>query len=141
MKGRNYAKMKTYIRGFLLWTLLAALVVLLKLWYNKNIYDVENKNIYDVENKSLVRNITPRKPRVVILLTMMRSGSSIVGSIFNERTNVTYLYEPLFPFGEQRCDEKRRNDSQAVLRHISTCHFEGLPPLYEPSKRYDKNAK
>ena len=131
--------MKTYIRGFLLWTLLATLVVLLKLWHHKNIYDVEN-NLPFTE-KSLVRNITPRKPRVVILLTMMRSGSSIVGSIFNERTNVTYLYEPLFPFGEQRCDEKRRNDSETVLRHISTCHFEGLPPLYEPSKRRDIYAK
>jgi len=35
----------------------------------------------------------------VILLSMTRSGSSIAGSLFNERVNVTYLYEPLFPFG------------------------------------------
>ena len=78
-----------------------------------------------------------KKNKVVILLTMMKSGSSIVGSIFNERANVSYLYEPLFPFGEQECDENTRRSSLEVLRNISNCHFENLAPLYNPSKRSD----
>ena len=134
-------KMKTIIRVTLVFFFFALLFVL-KIFYEENAISEQSDSEKNNEwlNPSL-RTSPPTKPGVVILLTMMRSGSSIVGSIFNERTNVTYLYEPLFPFGEQRCDDETREDSQAVLRHISTCHFEKLPPLYEPSKRNDVHAK
>ena len=90
---------------------------------------------------SVTKNHFPKKTDVVILLTMMRSGSSIVGSIFNERVNVTYLYEPLFPFGKQQCDEKTRQSSLDVLRNVSSCHFEKLRLLYHSSTRDDIYAK
>ena len=83
-----------------------------------------------------VKTATSRdKTDAVILLTMMRSGSSIVGSIFDERKSVTYLYEPLYPFGE-KCEDK--DSALALLRHASTCHFEKFKALYEPTNRYDK---
>jgi len=82
------------------------------------------------------------KTDAVILLTMMRSGSSIVGTIFDERENVTYLYEPLFPFGEKMiCESNTRKSALAVLRHASTCKYEKLPALYQPSDRNDIHAK
>ena len=90
---------------------------------------------------SVKKDHFPEKTDVVILLTMMRSGSSILGSIFNERVNVTYLYEPLFPFGEQECDEKTRQSSLEVLRNVSSCHFENLRLLYQSSTRKDIYAK
>ena len=81
------------------------------------------------------------KTDVVILVTMMRSGSSIVGSIFNERINVTYLYEPLFPFGKQECNEKTRQSSLEVFRNVSSCHFENLALIYQTSTRDDIHAR
>ena len=80
------------------------------------------------------------KTDAVILLTTMRSGSSIVGSIFDERLNVTYLYEPLFPFGDSGCGDEVRKDAVALLYHASTCHFEKFKGLYEPRKRFDRWA-
>jgi len=82
-------------------------------------------------------NDVKQNTAAVILLTMMRSGSSIVGSIFDERENVTYLYEPLYPFGEE-CDNKSRDNALALLRHASTCHFENFKSLYDLTDRYDK---
>ena len=98
-----------------------------------------NKKIkYQKESRN---HFQKRKADVVILLTMMRSGSSIVGSIFNERSNVTYLYEPLYPFGLQGCDNDTRRLMLEVLEKISNCQFENLQPLYNTSARNDKNAK
>ena len=82
-----------------------------------------------------------KKVDAVILLSMIRSGSSIVGSIFNERSNILYLYEPLFPFGKQKCDEKTRQESLEVLRQAISCHFENLGDLYQNSTRDDTGAR
>ncbi|XP_076801917.1 carbohydrate sulfotransferase 1-like [Clavelina lepadiformis] len=60
----------------------------------------------------------------------MRSGSSILGELFNQRTGVTYLYEPVFPFDERPC-ERLYEDRIQVLRHISRCEFFPLPALYK----------
>jgi len=70
------------------------------------------KSLCDVtiSQTTQVEKVKPaQKTDAVILLSMTRSGSSIVGSIFNERSNVLYLYEPLFPFGMQDCDKRARN--------------------------------
>ena len=87
--------------------------------------------------KSDLETTEENRPKVVILLTMMRSGSSILGSIFNEHKNVLYSYEPLFPFGLQQCNETTRRSSVEVLRSMSSCHFENLGPLYKTSNRRD----
>ena len=82
------------------------------------------------------------KTDAVILFTKMRSGSSIVGSIFNKRENVTYLYEPLYPFGRGELSCKQDLEERLLaLKYISTCQFEKLAQLYQETNRYDKNAK
>ena len=93
-----------------------------------------NQNFYDASRQKIVSTSYKRRPDVVILFTQMRSGSSILGELFNQRTDVTYLYEPVFPFDERPC-ERLYEDRVQVLRHISRCEFFPLPVLYK--KAYD----
>ncbi|CAK8694477.1 unnamed protein product [Clavelina lepadiformis] len=72
----------------------------------------------------------PRRTDAVILLTQRRSGSSVLGELFNQRSDVTYLYEPLFPFVERPCDVQHKERVE-VLRHITKCELEQLPSLYD----------
>ena len=78
-----------------------------------------------------------KKTDAVILLTTMRSGSSILGSIFDERHNVTYLYEPLFPFGESECGNDVKGNVTSLLLSAASCHFENFKALYQPTNRSD----
>ena len=98
---------------------------------------------WDISSKQKYLNDArpTKKVNAVILLSMIRSGSSIVGSIFNERSNILYLYEPLFPFGKQKCDEKTRQELLEVLRQAISCHFENLGDLYHNSTRDDTGAR
>lgn len=59
----------------------------------------------------------------VIILTQMRSGSSVMGEIFNQKRGVSYFYEPLLPFFENTC-ETLRDDRIEVLRKIASCQFD-----------------
>jgi len=135
MRLRSLLKLKRariYVRvGVLLSVFMGIGIVLLKL--------IDIAGLTKNEWSHRIQNL--RRPDVVILLTMMRSGSSIVGSVFNERENITYLYEPLFPFGKDKCNENTRKKSLAVLKHISMCQFEHLKPYYQLSKRNDVYAK
>jgi len=82
----------------------------------------------------------PHVPAAVVLFTQMRSGSSVLGEIFNQRSDVTYFYEPLFPFDERPCDSLLK-DRVEVLRQISSCQFGDLRNMYKKafnvSKRRD----
>jgi len=84
--------------------------------------------------------VQPDKTDAVILFTKMKSGSTIVGSIFNKRKKVMYLYEPLYPFSETPCvfalEERLR-----VLYSVSSCHFEKVGPLYQLTRRPDTIAQ
>ena len=99
--------------------------------------------IKSLDRKTSAQQTKTEKTDAVILLTMMRSGSSILGSIFDERANVTYLYEPLFPFGENgvMCKKETRENALDVLRFAATCKFENFQALYQPTDRFDKNSK
>ena len=106
------------------------------------IYTFYFTSIYETKRKEIL--VKREQPDTVILLTMIRSGSSILGSIFNERTNVTYLYEPLYPFGLTglECNENfTKDDISAVLRFIAKCDFENILPYYRRSKRTNEYAK
>ena len=84
--------------------------------------------------------IQRQQPDTIILLSMIRSGSSILGSIFNERRNVTYFYEPLFPLSSlNNCDEQYSPaDFETAIRSIATCEFGKLVPLYQRMSRTDR---
>ena len=127
----GYIRKRHFITG-----LVVLLFTLINTFHFTRIYKTKRKEI-------LVKR---EQPDTVILLTMIRSGSSILGSIFNERTNVTYLYEPLYPFGLisgiKECNENfTKDDISAVLRFIAKCDFENILPYYRRSKRTNEFAK
>nr|CAB3230871.1 carbohydrate sulfotransferase 3-like [Phallusia mammillata] len=64
-----------------------------------------------------------RRTDAVILLSQMRSGSSVLGELFNQRVNVSFFYEPLYPFGDETCPQMDK-ERVAVLEKISKCQFD-----------------
>jgi len=91
-----------------------------------------------IENRSSF--VSPKtnnvKPRLnVILLTLMSSGSTVVGNMFNIHPDVFYIYEPLHAlrrklYGDEWCVlDKSRNDAyrkdfSTLVRDIFTCGFQ-----------------
>ena len=133
----NLSMTKKILAAFAIWLLIVGYA-----YFSRMRSIIDNQKFSKTSDpKNCESENSKKKIDVVILLTMMRSGSSIVGSIFNERINVTYLYEPLFPFGKQECNEKTRQSSLEVLRNLSNCHFENLGLLYQSSARNDFSAK
>lgn len=70
-----------------------------------------------------------KRRKVVILLTQMRSGSSVIGELFNQKIGVPYFYEPVYPFGEIPCTAQWRNRTQ-VIENIAHCRLDRLTALY-----------
>nr|XP_002128541.1 carbohydrate sulfotransferase 1 isoform X1 [Ciona intestinalis] len=68
------------------------------------------------------------KPTAVIIFTSMRSGSSFLGELFNQHSQVFYMFEPLHAFGSYK--EQRENRFRA-LHDISRCNFTNLPNMYK----------
>uniref|UniRef100_H2XZN6 Sulfotransferase n=1 Tax=Ciona intestinalis TaxID=7719 RepID=H2XZN6_CIOIN len=66
------------------------------------------------------------KPTAVIIFTSMRSGSSFLGELFNQHSQVFYMFEPLHAFGSYK--EQRENRFRA-LHDISRCNFTNLPNI------------
>jgi len=118
--------------------LFVACAPLIYLYFTQKLHTelLETKRISKLNSSDYIH--IKEKTDAVILLTTMRSGSSIVGSIFDERRNVTYLYEPLFPFGDSGCGDVVREKVLSLLHDASTCHFENFKALYEDSNRFDR---
>ena len=93
-----------------------------------------------------------RNRTAVFLVTQCRSGSSILGELFNRRERVTYLYEPLYPFRAQACSPppvELVGKSVRAVEAMTRCDFGGLPKFYkeayahtglEDHARCDENA-
>ena len=76
------------------------------------------------------------KPRLnVILLTLMSSGSTVIGNVFNRHPDVFYIYEPLHAlrrklYGDEwRSLNKSRNDAfrkdfSTLVRDLFSCGFQ-----------------
>ena len=139
MKKMTYKK--------IMWSLIVFIVIGSYLMFSKqNFLFCQMDKISEIKSldrKTSAQQTKTEKTDAVILLTMMRSGSSILGSIFDERANVTYLYEPLFPFGENgvMCKNETGENALDVLRFAATCKFENFQALYQPTDRFDKHAK
>ena len=81
-------------------------------------------------------------PLTVFVVTQCRSGSSFLGEIFNQRRNVTYFYEPLYPFRKSNCNpttNELKKDSVNATEIIARCEFEKLHQLYQ--KAFDKTGQ
>ncbi|XP_078482830.1 carbohydrate sulfotransferase 1-like [Ciona intestinalis] len=121
--------------------LLGLLTVVSVIVYNKKLHAKESWS-----NKSTTTNAIEKHtaPNAVILLTQRRSGSSIVGELFNQYVNVSYFYEPLFPF-DDTCKQSLQNQTQKTIQHIASCELTHLPKLYNEAfnvtNRDDKYSK
>ena len=100
-------------------------------------------NVTKLEIKPLLTNtsanVISNKPRLnVIILTHMRSGSTLTGNVFSLHPDVFYVYEPLHhlrltiynnpPLGEwtaldEKVNEAYKIDFSNLLRSIFTCNF------------------
>ena len=83
------------------------------------------------------------KPTAVFLVTQCRSGSSILGELFNRRERVTYLYEPLYPFRESNCVQAPLGlvaESVQAVEDMARCRFDRLPGLYANAFRFTNQS-
>ena len=74
-----------------------------------------------------------KKPLVVLLVSQCRSGSSVLGELFNQRSKVTYLYEPLYPLRTRNGVQPPRellNTTKKCVESIAHCKFTELPHYY-----------
>ena len=84
---------------------------------------------------------TPKKPlspqkKGLLLLTYFRSGSSFLGEFFNQNPETFYLFEPLFPYGNDCANDTFRQEKVQLLRSLLKCDmpnkrdiFSRLPPI------------
>ena len=79
---------------------------------------------------------TTRKSQIaVILISQFRSGSSIIGELFNRNfRHTTYFFEPLQPFGKadwMPVHSALKERSVKVVEDIARCKFRRLTKLYQ----------
>lgn len=95
---------------------------------------IKTRNSYVTSSSKVkTKNTEPRLN--VILLTLMSSGSTVVGNMFNLHPDVFYIYEPLHALrrtvygGEWRVLNKSRSDAfrkdfSTLVRDLLTCSFQ-----------------
>ena len=87
-----------------------------------------NMTIAKVTNDKVTRRTA------VLLVTQCRSGSSILGELFNRRERVVYLYEPLYPLRSHGCGPIPVEFEARAVRAVEDmvrCEFADLPALYQ----------
>ena len=91
----------------------------------------EVKNITEQKSDRSFEH-TRKKLTAVLLISQFRSGSSILGEIFNRNKNVTYLFEPLYPLSYQwqSVHDDLVNESVRSVELMVRCQFEHLTDLY-----------
>ena len=91
-----------------------------------------------VRQQRVNRNFTS-----VLLLSQCRSGSSILGELFNQRKDVTYLYEPLYPFRESNGISSRWKlvpEMVQAVGDMARCRFDRLPKMYKHAFKVTKTV-
>ncbi|XP_072174267.1 carbohydrate sulfotransferase 5-like [Diadema setosum] len=104
-------------------------------------YEILNVTLNNVELESKdnrsANNSTPQshptalmseQPPVVILLSLWRFGSSILGQLFNQNKDMFYLFEPLYAASilSQRynyTDTQLKSYQRDIIRNFSKCAF------------------
>ena len=85
----------------------------------------KNMTINDVSKK------TTDSPPVIIIMAQWRFGSSVFGELFNQNSDLFYLFEPLYTTKLRKqkgiglfTPESRQNMSRNILRKLSRCQFD-----------------
>lgn len=125
------------------------LLIILMLFFvgiNMKNYFTTNKTSTEPDNKlpkSAVILSPSQRPTAVFIITQCRSGSSILGEAFNQESNVTYLYEPLYPFREKdyvQADLELEPLCVKAVEEIAHCNFESLPAKYRTAFKTTKQT-
>lgn len=93
--------------------------------------------------EEVVAAAVKKKRLAVFLVSQCRSGSSIMGEVFNRRSNVAYFYEPLYPFRRSNCfttAEDVTEESIRAVEDIAHCRFDELTQLYRRGYKVAKQA-
>ena len=74
----------------------------------------------------------------VLVISQFRSGSSIIGELFNQNEHVTYLFEPLMPLASSWRPVHRALVPKSVraVEKMVRCEFRELPKLYEDALKF-----
>ena len=78
-------------------------------------------------------HVAKKKPLVVFLVSQCRSGSSVLGELFNQRSGVTYIYEPLYPLRTRngvQSPPELLNTTKRLVENMARCKFTQLPHFY-----------
>ena len=78
-------------------------------------------------------DVIKKKPLVVFLVSQCRSGSSVLGELFNQRSGVTYIYEPLYPLRTRngvQSPPELLNATKELVEDMARCKFTQLPHFY-----------
>lgn len=122
-------------------TFLVTVIVIIYLhvlYYNQQ--DSLDKKFSQPKDSLLYEN-SVKSRKAVLLVSQCRSGSSILGQLFNQRVNVSYFYEPLYPFREKdffQTPVSLKESSVAALNAMIKCDFSKLPQLYKEAHRFTK---
>ncbi|XP_076801523.1 carbohydrate sulfotransferase 3-like [Clavelina lepadiformis] len=84
------------------------------------------------------------RTQTVLLLSEGTSDVDIVAEIFNQKNEVSYFYEPLYPLSDLRCN-LHESLSLKILRNISKCQFTALAEAYDTAfkltQKSDKSSR
>ena len=103
-------------------------------------HDSLEKRFSQLKHSLLYEN-SVKSTKAVLLVSQCRSGSSILGELFNQRVNVSYFYEPLYPFRKKDCFQtpvSLKESSVAALKSMIKCDFTKLSQLYEEAYQFTK---
>ena len=82
--------------------------------------------------KKRVKNVLPLQTRGVVLLTYYRSGSSLVGELFNQHPDVFYHFEPLFPYSGDCSDQPAyKKEKVNLIGNILECYMPNWRVLFQ----------
>ncbi|XP_054771215.2 carbohydrate sulfotransferase 1-like [Lytechinus pictus] len=89
---------------------------------------VDIANIQKEVNEETTKRQNDNKPIVVVVLAQMRTGSSLVGEIFNQNPSIFYMFEPLhavdsFIRHHSAAALRRQGLSISLLSMITKCKF------------------
>ena len=95
-----------------------------------------------IAEENLKHQANETKPTAVLLISQYRSGSSILGSLFQQQEGSFYLYEPLFPMSHRfrAVHTDLLEDSVKAVDLMVRCKLESLRDIYKHAFDVTKKA-
>lgn len=81
-----------------------------------------------------IQNCKGERRKAVIIHAPARSGSTFLGELFNQHSEVYYLFEPLYEIGYSSQEVR-----QEIIRDLFLCDYSRIPKIYENIKDYESS--